>query len=492
MLIYAGNTARGGGAPTYNGAALTQADQQRFGTTGPECSAELWYLLNPPTGSAYTISIPNSGGLAMSASVVSAKAGSGKSSALDVVSGKGAVGTNPVTNSFTTTVNGDAVFAVVANGAQSWGPSAQTGTLIHNSDNGAWGGGSQYLMQTSAGSTTMGWTFGTSEDYGIVAAAFKEVTAWEQNLSDSVTLSESPASERGINTSLADSVTLSDNRTNQGEYQVTMADALTLNDNRNQEWVADRALSDAVTLSDSPSTEKGFALQLADSVTLSDTPTNQAGWQTTLADSVNLSDTRSQEQAIDRTLADAVTLSDLRQATVEKTLADALTLSDVRSQEQAIDQTLADAVTLSDLRQATVEKTLADTLTLSDTVDSSIGGIEVVEHTLNLADTVTLSDSPAHELAFSLYLSDSFMLSDIDAASMMYELTLADILSMSEAMQRRHVVYSASGVFFGTSELNLGDTENKPPDPVPDSLSFTPDKTVKPFDQPDIDLTLEQ
>lgn len=174
-ILYAGSTARGGGAPTFNGAALTQAGSQRYGTTSPECSCELWYLLSPPIG-AYTVSIPNSGGLALSAEVSTYKAATGYSSALDVVSGQnGATSTNPTTASFSTTVNGDAIVAVVANGAQSWASTARTGTVVYDNDNGTWGGGSQYLLQSTAGSTTMSWTFGTSEDWGVQAVAFKEV-----------------------------------------------------------------------------------------------------------------------------------------------------------------------------------------------------------------------------------------------------------------------------------------------------------------------------
>lgn len=173
-ILYAGSTARGGGAPTFNGVEMTQAGTQQKGTTSPECSCELWYLLNPPIGS-YTVSIPNSGGVALSADISSFKAASGKTSALDIASGKnGATSTNPATDSFSTTVNGDVIVAVVANGAQTWSGTA-SGTLLYNSDNGAWGGGSQYLLQATAGSTAMSWTFGTSEDWGVQAAAFKEV-----------------------------------------------------------------------------------------------------------------------------------------------------------------------------------------------------------------------------------------------------------------------------------------------------------------------------
>lgn len=174
MLNYAGGSDRAGGAPTYNGLSLTQADQNRRGTTNPEGTAELWYLLNPPTGAAYTVSVPNSGGVAMSMVIASAISASG-ASALDVTNGGGGVSANPSV-SVDTTVNGDVIFAVVVDGAQSWAPTGRTGTQLYDTDNGAWGGGAQYLLQTSAGTQAMGWTFGTSEDWGLVVAAFKEAT----------------------------------------------------------------------------------------------------------------------------------------------------------------------------------------------------------------------------------------------------------------------------------------------------------------------------
>jgi len=54
-----GGSPRAGGAPTYNGTSLTQADSTS--STG-EFDNELWYLIGPDTGSSYTLSIPNTGG----------------------------------------------------------------------------------------------------------------------------------------------------------------------------------------------------------------------------------------------------------------------------------------------------------------------------------------------------------------------------------------------------------------------------------------------
>src|SRR3989304_5485768 len=56
MILYAAATQRTGGAPTYNGVAMIQAESLA-GVTEAVC--ELWYMLTPPTGAAYQISIQN-------------------------------------------------------------------------------------------------------------------------------------------------------------------------------------------------------------------------------------------------------------------------------------------------------------------------------------------------------------------------------------------------------------------------------------------------
>jgi hypothetical protein len=177
FLFYAGGTARSGGAPTYNGVALTQVDTQAKGTTSPEASTEMWYLLDPPTGSALTVSVPNAGGLAMGGTIMSRKAPAGKTTRFDAGDAVDkATGTNPT---HALNVGADTfVVACVADGANAWSPTAFTGTAIHNDDWGTWGGSSQLIDHTgAAGSQTMTWTFGTSEDHGVVIASFKEVSS---------------------------------------------------------------------------------------------------------------------------------------------------------------------------------------------------------------------------------------------------------------------------------------------------------------------------
>ena len=176
VLCVTGATNRAGAAPTYAGTTMTQASTTQKAAASPECSLEVWYVTGTAAATAGTLSIPNTGTLAIFYVLATGKAGSGMGSAFDVAGGGNNTSTNPsVALASATTVNGDIVFAAIANGAQTWAPSARTGTQIHDTDTGGFGYGTQYLLQATAGAQTMAWTFGTSEDWGAVAVAFKEV-----------------------------------------------------------------------------------------------------------------------------------------------------------------------------------------------------------------------------------------------------------------------------------------------------------------------------
>lgn len=182
-IVVSTTTARTGGAPTYNGIEMTQAGSDRNAGGTPESHVEQWYLLDPPTGASYTISVPNDNTRALTFSAATGLAGSGKWSALDAQSGASGSSTNPAA-SVTSTRNGDIIFAVCGDGANTWAPTARSGTQINDWDAGTRGHGTQYVLQASAGSQATNWTFGTSEDWAISNAAFRLVSG----LKDSGTL----------------------------------------------------------------------------------------------------------------------------------------------------------------------------------------------------------------------------------------------------------------------------------------------------------------
>jgi len=173
-IVVAGTVARAGGAPTYNGVAMTAGAPATNAGGTAETNAETWHMLNPPTGSAYTISVPNTGTKAMTLMAATAAAQAGYTS---VMSGSSTAtpgnSTNPTGNSATGAV-GDIIFARVGDGATTWNPTARTGTQIYDWDAGTWGGGAQYKIATATTAFAAGWTFGTSEDWIVEICRFTE------------------------------------------------------------------------------------------------------------------------------------------------------------------------------------------------------------------------------------------------------------------------------------------------------------------------------
>jgi hypothetical protein len=184
-LVIDGATPRAGGDPTYNGVAMTQADQARQAASSPETTVEMWYMLDPPTGSAYAISIPNSGTVYITAESVSFKASSGNKTALREASYATATSTNPTGPTHSVVAPGDMMVAVVGYGDDSFSGSAPNGTSIYVADNGTYGNAAQYLLDGSA--QFLKWTDTTNEDWAIVSAVFKEVVDTEDvNVSKAV------------------------------------------------------------------------------------------------------------------------------------------------------------------------------------------------------------------------------------------------------------------------------------------------------------------
>lgn len=172
MLKVNGGTNRAGGLLTWGEYTLTQANSTQKAVTSPEASAELWYLLNPPPGTK-TLTIPNTGALTIFYQVAFGKAAGGGHSKFNVANGSNGTSANPSPGALACFA-GDIVFSICASGATTWAPSAQSGTVIQNTDDGAHGGGTEYSLRAADGSFTPSWTQ-ASDDWGAVTAAFSEV-----------------------------------------------------------------------------------------------------------------------------------------------------------------------------------------------------------------------------------------------------------------------------------------------------------------------------
>lgn len=175
-IVVLGGTDRGGGAPTYNGVAMTQASTTQKAASSPEVGAELWYLINPTTGSAQNISIPNTGtAKTLYCQAASWIAPTGYNIAFDTATGANGTSANPSPGAIVPSVNGALVIGVMGSGNNN-PPSGRSHIILNETDSGNQSDNNQYLIQPTAASVTLTWT-ATSDDWGAVVAAFKLVAA---------------------------------------------------------------------------------------------------------------------------------------------------------------------------------------------------------------------------------------------------------------------------------------------------------------------------
>jgi hypothetical protein len=181
LILNSGGAGRTGGAPTFGTYTMSQADTSRAGLTSPEITCEMWYItasgINQPSITDTDISLPNTNGGRTVIDLISAKTAPGKTSILQIATGSSVAttSTNPYCK-ITPTSGSNIIFEVVADGANTWAPTARSGTFTNINDNdiGNYGGGMMYSITDTTGTITGSWVFGTAEDWGIVMAAFGE------------------------------------------------------------------------------------------------------------------------------------------------------------------------------------------------------------------------------------------------------------------------------------------------------------------------------
>lgn len=174
LLKTVGANDRTGGAPTWGAATFTQRNSTQKAATSPEAGCEIWDILNALPGT-YTLTIPNSGNANILHTIGIGRAAAGGYSQFMGANGGNATSTNPTPGAVTVNAAGAIGFGITAGGWTTWAPSAQVGTIIANTDDGANGGGEQYILNPAIGSHTLSWTFGTSDDWGAVSAYYAEI-----------------------------------------------------------------------------------------------------------------------------------------------------------------------------------------------------------------------------------------------------------------------------------------------------------------------------
>jgi len=175
---------RRGAAPTYNGIALTRATENREALRQVGC--ELWYMTDPPTESAFQVSVVNPPTRPLHVQVSSYIVAAGKTSEIDGANGDVDTTASP-SLSITTTEDGDVIVGVFGD-TEDFTPTGNSGTELNTTDDGLYSDSNQFTLQASAGAIATSWTTQTygAGVYGggiyngtaawvMLVAAFKEV-----------------------------------------------------------------------------------------------------------------------------------------------------------------------------------------------------------------------------------------------------------------------------------------------------------------------------
>lgn len=170
-ICTSGLTDRTGGAPTYNSVALTQAgSNQKLASTG-ETVSELWYMLNPPTGSSYTVSVPNAGSLYLTIGITSFSSPPGSTATFVSATGNTGTSLTAYSNSISGTPDGLAV-GFCSSGTGYMTSATVNYTSVYLVSDTTYGSGLQY-GPLGTDSITFSWTFLVySEDYAICCGIF--------------------------------------------------------------------------------------------------------------------------------------------------------------------------------------------------------------------------------------------------------------------------------------------------------------------------------
>ena len=172
---------RTGGTPTYNGSGMTQAGTTN--TLGGEGDVEVWYLVDPGcTGSALTLSVPNTANNLILLSAATFSAG-GTDTAGYVGSVNDGTATNvaPATVTCTPNQSGDAMYSILHwgnNATTDWGTYA--GSEIFKFDLGQEMTGAYYHISTDANPFEFsvdddGSSGPDTDDYSMTCAVWEQV-----------------------------------------------------------------------------------------------------------------------------------------------------------------------------------------------------------------------------------------------------------------------------------------------------------------------------
>ncbi len=256
---------------TYNGVGLTQA--VRYNNNTNNTSAELWYLANPQTGSALSITVTHAGKCTDTAGMAIDLLGTATVSPVHATSTANGTGSPNVTTASVSTTSGEMAVAIyVDNLGDAPSLSVSTGTEIAELDIGA---------------TTL------SSGYNLASGASTNIVFTDTNVSGlhNAAIASFKVGSTDLSINKSETITITENKPLELNSFVNKSENITLTENIIPTLISDIKPSDSITLTETIIMLLTSFINVSENISITDTPLLLIPFLTpNISDSINVTE----------------------------------------------------------------------------------------------------------------------------------------------------------------------------------------------------------
>lgn len=330
-----------------------------------------------------------------------------------------------------------------------------------------------YTFNTSTGGSAY------DEDVGetvTVSESLASLYAAIESLGETVTASEAMAEIAGFITGATETVTVTDDTTELGVFTEGPGEAVGVSESLSPSKISSEAIGETVTVTDSVQDDQGFGVPISETVTASESTTELQTFQVpaseTVAASESLQESKGTSEAIGETVpvsegatalrdvpvgaSETVPVSETMQpqagfvATPTETvsivedfvssegedrdLASTVTVSDLVTPSQGTSETVSETVTVSDSVTAGLVYTEAanETVTVSDALGSQVAAGEAVGETVSVSDGATAGKGQSEAIGETVTVSEGA------TAGLVYAVPVSEVVGVGEGYAASH------------------------------------------------------
>ena len=196
-------------------------------------------------------------------------------------------------------------------------------------------------------------------------------------------------------------------------FTSNLSDSLSFTDTIATQSVLSKDLSESLSFTDTIATEQTLTKDLSESLSFTDTVATQSVLSKDLTDSLSFTDTVATEQTLTKDLTESLSFTDTvaTQSTLSQDLSESLSFTDTVATQVTLTKDLSESLSFADTivvaTQSTLSKDLSDSLSFTDTVATGLAQTKDLSESLSFADTVSVFKDLTRDLTESIVFTDT-------------------------------------------------------------------------------------